>query len=142
MLTERESADTLFAVPFSKTASKIALQASCGLIAFLGSLREQLCDDARYGMRNILSPLGRRERLFGYVAMYPLNRFRCREGQSAGQHFVQRHSEGIEIAARIDRTIHPPRLFRCHVRERSRDDLGRFRRLALAKQSRGNTKAR
>src|SRR5258706_15877046 len=142
MFTEREFADTLFAIPFGKAAPKIALQASRGLIAFLGSLREQLCNDSRYGMRNILSPLSRCQRLFGYVAMYPLDWFRCREGQSACQQFVQRHPEGIEIAARIDRTIHPPRLFRCHVRERSRDELGRFRRLALAKQSRGNAKAR
>src|ERR1700746_3372487 len=76
MFTEREFADTLLAVPFSKAAPKIALQATRSLIALLGSLREQLRDDSRYGVRNIFSPLGKRQRLFGYVAMYPLDWFR------------------------------------------------------------------
>src|ERR1700676_1473861 len=108
MFTEQEFPNSVLRVPFSKAAPKIALQAGRGLIAFLGSLREQLRNDSRYRVRNILSPRVRRQRLFGYVAMYPLERFRRREGQSAGQQFVQGHPEGIEIAARVDRTIHPP----------------------------------
>src|ERR1700687_5009080 len=99
MFTQQEFADAVLALPFSKAAPKIALQAGRGLIAFLGSLREQLRNDSRYGVRNILSPLGSHHRLFGYVAMYPLHRIGCREGQSAGQHFVQRDPEGVEITA-------------------------------------------
>ena len=83
----------------SKAAPKIALQARRGLIAFLSSLGEQLRNDSRYGVRNIFSPLGGRQRLFGYVTMYPLHWIGCREGQSAGQHFVQRDPEGIQITA-------------------------------------------
>src|ERR1700722_780633 len=142
MFTEREFADMVPAIPFSKAEPKIVLQAGRGLIAFLSSLRQQFHNDPRYRVRNIFSALGRRQRLFGNVAMYPLHRRGCREGQSTGQYFVQRHPEGIEIATRIDRTIHPPSLFWCHVRGRSRKELGRFRRLALARQSRCDPKSR
>src|SRR5712692_3815497 len=99
MFAQWEFADAAFAFPFSQGAAQIALQAGRGLIAFLSSLGEQLRYDSRYGARNIFSPLGRRDRLFGYVAMYPLHRIGCREGQSAGQQFVQRDPEGIEITA-------------------------------------------
>src|SRR5882762_42359 len=99
MFAQQEFADAALALPFSQAAAKIALQADCGLIAFLSSLGEQLHNDARYGARNIFSPLGRRQRLFGYVAMYPLHRIGSREGQSAAHHFVQRDPEGIEITA-------------------------------------------
>src|ERR1700730_9506432 len=97
MLSQQEFADAALAIPFSKAAAKIALQAGRGLIAFLSSLCQQLHNDSRYGARNIFSPLGRRQWLFGYVAMYPLHRIGCREGQSAGQHFVKRDPDGIEI---------------------------------------------
>ena len=99
MFAQREFADAALVLPFSQAAAQIALQASRGLIAFLGSLGEQLRNDSRYGARNIFSPLGRRQRLFGYVAMYPLHRIGCREGQCAGQHFVQRDPKGIEITS-------------------------------------------
>src|SRR5260370_31767108 len=97
MAGQGEIADAALAVPFNKAAAKIALQAGRGLIAFLSSLGEQFRNDSRYRARNILSPLGRRRRLFGYVAMYPLHGIGCPEGQSAGHHFVQRDPEGIEI---------------------------------------------
>src|SRR2546422_3380395 len=99
MFAQQEFADAALALPFSKAAAKIALQAGRGLIAFLSSLGEQLRNDSGYGARNIFSPLGRRLRLFGYVAMYPLHRIGCREGQRAVQHFVQLDPEGIEITA-------------------------------------------
>src|SRR5258708_22755339 len=41
----------------------------------------------------------------------------------------------------MDREIHPSSWLGGHVGERSRDELGRFRRLALARQSRGDLKA-
>ena len=73
--------------------------------------------------------------------MHPFHRIGSREGETPGQHFVERHTEGIEVASRIDRTIHPPGLFRRHVGERSGDELGRFGRLALARKPRSDTKA-
>src|SRR5262245_29467060 len=73
--------------------------------------------------------------------MYPFHRIGCRERQSAGQHFVKRDPEGIEIAARIYRPIHPSSLLGGHVGERSRDELARFRRLALAWKPRSDAKA-
>ena len=76
------------------------------------------------------------------VAVDPFHRIGGRKGQRAGEHLVEGDAEGVEIAARIDRTIHSPGLFGCHVGERPGDDLGRFRRLALARQTRRDTKAR
>src|SRR5712664_2512452 len=99
MFAQQEFAESWVGLTSSKEAANIALQSGRGLIAFLSSLGEQLRNDSRYGARNIFSPLGRRQRLFGYVAMHPLHRIGCREGQSTGQHFVQRDPEGIEITA-------------------------------------------
>ena len=89
-----------------------------------------------------VQPLGGRHRLSGDVAVHPLHRLGRRERETAGEHFVQRDAEGIEVAARIDRPIHAPGLFGGHVGERPGDDLGRLRRLALARQPRGDAKAR
>ena len=99
VVAEREFVDAALSFPFSETPPKITPGACRCLIAFLSSLGEQLHNDSRYGARHIFSPLGRRPGLFGYVAMYPLHRIGCREGQSAGQYFVQRDPEGIEITA-------------------------------------------
>src|SRR5580704_2467573 len=48
----------------------------------------------------------------------------------------------IEIAPRIDRAIHSPRLFGSHVGECSGDELGGIERLALTRKARSDTKAR
>src|SRR5206468_1189329 len=46
------------------------------------------------------------------------------------------------IASRIDRSIHPPGLFRGHVGECSGDGLGRLGSLALARKPRGESETR
>jgi hypothetical protein len=56
----------------------------------------------------------------------------------ARQHLVGSDAERVEIATGVDRSAHPPGLFRCHVGERARDDFGRRRRLVLAGQPRGD----
>ena len=47
----------------------------------------------------------------------------------------------VEIAAGIDRAVHPPSLLRRHIGERAGDDLGRRGRLVLAGQPRGDAEA-
>ena len=59
-------------------------------------------------------------------------------GRAAGEHLVERDAQRIEVAAGIDRAVHPPGLFGGHVGERAGDDLGRLGRLALARQARGD----
>src|ERR1700675_1427030 len=45
VLAKRKGVDASFTLPFGKTVPKITLDASCGLVALLGGLREQLYDD-------------------------------------------------------------------------------------------------
>ena len=42
------------------------------------------------------------------VAVHPFHRIGCRERQTAGQHFVKRDAERIQIAAGIDRRFIRP----------------------------------
>ena len=72
------------------------------------------------------------------MAVHPFHRIGRREGQNAREHLVQRDAEGVEIAAGVDRAVHPPGLFGCHVGKRTGDDFGRLGRLPLAGQARGD----
>ena len=117
MFPKRKFVDALLGFPFSKTAPQITLEASRSLIALLRHLGEQLHDDCRHRARNALQPLARRHRLSCNVAVHPFHRISSREGETSGQHFVQRHTQGIEVASRIDRAIHSPGLFWGHVSE-------------------------
>src|SRR5258708_36641310 len=66
-----------------------------------------------------------------------------RGGRPAGRnHFVECYSKSVEIAACVDRTIHPPGLLRRHVGECSCDELGRSRQLAFARKTRGDSETR
>ena len=81
-----------------------------------------------------------RHRLSGNMAVHPFHRIGRREGQNAREHLVQRDAEGVEIAAGVDRAVHPPGLFGCHVGKRTGDGLGRLGRLPLAGQARCDAK--
>ena len=86
-------------------------------------------------------PLVGRRRLPGNVAVHPLHRIGGGEGKFAGQHLVEGDAERIEIAAGIDRAVHPAGLFGRHVGERPGDHLRRRGGLALARQTRGDAEA-
>jgi hypothetical protein len=64
-----------------------------------------------------------------------------RERECPRQHLVEDDAHRVQIAPRIDRPIHPPRLLRRHVRERPGDELRRGRRLTLTWHTRGDPKA-
>ena len=72
------------------------------------------------------------------MAVHPFHGIGRREGQNAREHLVERDAEGVEIAAGVDRAVHPPGLFGCHVGKRAGDGLGRLGRLPLAGQARGD----
>src|SRR5208282_5337097 len=61
------------------------------------------------------------------MAVDPLHEIGCRERQHAGKHFVEGDAERIEVAARIDRSVHAAGLLGRHVGKRSANDLGRWR---------------
>ncbi|MNX87506.1 hypothetical protein D3C86_1194370 [compost metagenome] len=138
---EREVLDAALALPVFQAAAQVVLQPDGGLVALLGRLGEQLHDDARNRRRYGFLPRARRHRHLGDVAVYPLHRVRGGERQRAGQHLVERDAERVEVAARIDRPVHPPGLLGCHVGQRAGDGLGRLGRLALARQARGQAEA-
>ena len=132
---EREGVDPALGLPLSQAAPEVALEASRGLIAVLGRLGEQLHDDRRDGAGTSCSrsPGGT-----GCRAMWQCTHSIGSDavnGQTAGQHFVQRDAERVEVAAGIDRPVHPAGLLRRHVGQCARDDLGRCGRLALAWQA-------
>ena len=76
------------------------------------------------------------------MAMDPFHRIGRAERQCAGEHLIERDAERIEVAAGIDRAVHPSGLFGGHVGERAGDGLGRLGRLALARQTRGDAETR
>ena len=101
--------DAFAGLPFSQAAPQIAFEAGGGLVALLGCLGEQLhddCRDKRSGLPSHRSPAStgcRRD-----VAVHPFHRIGRRERQHAGQHLVQGHAEGVEVAAEsIDRFMRP-----------------------------------
>ncbi len=129
-------------LPFRQAAPEIGLDARGGLVALLGSLGEKLHHNRRERPRDARDPLVGRHRLPRDVAVHPLHRIGGGEGQLARQHLVEGDAQGIEIAAGIDRPVHPAGLFRRHVGERPGDHLRRRGGLVLARQTRGDAEAR
>jgi hypothetical protein len=138
MFSQREIVDFASLLPCGKTTPEVALEARRGLITLFRSLGKPLHNDCRDRDRHVLRPLVGRYGLSCDMAMHPLHWVRRGEGQTARNHFVKRHSKGVEVAACVDRTIHPPGLLRRHVGECSCDELGRSRQLAFARKTRGD----
>ena len=138
---ERERLDAAMRLPFRQALAQIDRETRGGLVAVLGGLGEELHHDRRERPRDVRDPLVGRRRLAGDVAVHPFHRIGGGEGQFAGEHLVEGDAQGVEIAAEIDRPVHPARLFGGHVGERPGDHFRRRRRLALARQTRGDAKA-
>ena len=86
-------------------------------------------------------PLIGRNRLPGNMAVHPFHRIGSGEGQRPRQHLVEGDAKRVEIAARIDRAVHPSGLLRRHVGEGAGDLVGRLGVGALARQAGGNAEA-
>src|SRR5215469_5713234 len=117
---------------------KIALNTSCGLVPLFCGFSQQLHHDGGNLSGEVLNPIAWRYRLSGDVAMHPFHRIRSRERKTPSQHFVKSDTERVEVAPRIDGTIHPSGLLRRHVRKRPFNKLRWFRSLALARQPRSD----
>ena len=128
-------------LPGRKAATKIVLDPTSGLVTVLCRLREQLHDDCRDRARNVLQPLHRGHRLSGNVAVHPFHRVGRRKGQTPREHLVQGDTQSVEIAARVDRAIHPAGLFRRHVGQRAGDEFRQLEGLALAPKPRRDAEA-
>ena len=128
--------------PFRETPPKVSLEAEGRLIPILGILREQLHHDRGDRRGDPVGPFVRRRRRPGHVAVAPRHGVGGTEREFAREHLVQRDTARVEIASRIDRSIHPAGLFRRHVRERPRDDVGRFGRLPVTGPERRDAEAR
>ena len=67
------------------------------------------------------------------MAVHPFHRIGSGEGQRPRQHFVKRDAQRVEIAARIDRAVHPTGLQSIQARKRGifrRDQQDRRQSLA------------
>ncbi len=127
-----EVIDGSLGLPLGQAAPKIALNSLCCLIPLLRRLGEQLHRDRRDRGRHGSQPLAGCGWLSRDVTVHPFHRIGGRERKTPGQHFVKRHSKRVKVAPGIDRAVHSSRLLGRHVGERSRDELRRFGRLALA----------
>src|SRR5258706_1389538 len=134
VFAKRKGVDAPLTLPFGETVPKIALDASCRLVALLGGLRQQLHDDFGNRSGDIQTLTGRR-RLSGNMAVHPLHGVGRGERQRAREHLVERDAERVEVAAGIDRTIHPSGLFGRHVGECTGDSLWRLGRLSLTRHA-------
>ena len=119
-------------LPLGQAVPQIVLDAGRGLVSFLGGLGEQLHDNGRDRLRHGRKPLGGRHRTARDMAVHPLHGIAGGERQGAGEHLVECDAQSIEIAAGINRTVHPAGLLWCHVRERAGDGFRRLWRLSLA----------
>src|SRR5258707_11175562 len=142
MFSQREIVDFVSRLPCGKTTPEVALKACRGLITLFRSFGKQLHNDCRDRNRHVLGPLVGRYSLSCDMAVHPLHWVRRSEGQTARNHFVKRYSKSVEIAACVDRTIHPSGLLARHVGECSCDELGRSRQLAFARETRGDIETR
>src|SRR5215831_777398 len=76
------------------------------------------------------------------MTVYPFHWIGCHKRERAGQHFIKGDSERVEVAPGVNRPVDSSRLFGGHIRERSCDKLGGFRRLVFTGEMRCNTEAR
>jgi len=141
VFTQWEGIDAALTLPVGEAMLQIMLNTGGRLVALFGRLGEQLHDDAGDRSRDGLHQLARRHRLSGDMAVHPFHRVSSSKRQHARQHLVERDAERIEVAARIDRAIHPAGLLGCHVGERAGDRLGGPGRLPLTRQTRGKTES-
>ena len=122
--------------------TKVRLHARCRLEALLCRLREQFHHDGGDRPRDAVRPGGWRNRQPRDVAVDPFHRIAGRERQPANEHLVVGNAERIEIAARIDRSIHPAGLLGRHIGQCAADGFGRIGSLTFARKMRRDAKAR
>ena len=127
--------------PLGQAAPQILLDTGGGLVALFGTLGEQLHDEFGNSFGDRFQPLAGRRRPPRDMAVDPFHGIGGREGQGPCEHLIKGDAERIEVAAGIDRAVHPAGLFGRHIGQRAGNGFGRLERLAFARQSRGDAKA-
>ena len=141
MFAERKCVEPAHGLPLHEAAPQVVLDAGSRLIAVLGRLGEQLHHDRRDHLWQTLTPLSWRHGSLRDVAVHPSHRIRRSERQLAGRQFVEDDAERVEVAAGVNRPVHPAGLLRRHVGECSRNELRRFRQTTLAREARRNAES-
>src|SRR6476620_2925304 len=72
------------------------------------------------------------------MAMHPLHVIRSGKRQNTGEHLVEGDAERIEVAARVDRTVHSSSLLGGHVGKCACEGPGKRYRLSRARKARCN----
>src|SRR3954464_3742010 len=115
---------------------KVRFDTRRALVALFWRLREKLQDDLRKRRGHVAAPEIWRHRQLRDVTMHPAHRVTRLEGQRADKHLVERYTERVQIAARIDGAIHPAGLLRRHIRQGSGDHIRRIGKLTITRQAR------
>jgi CheY-like chemotaxis protein len=141
VLAEREVADASMNLPIVQAALQVTLDAGRGLVSLLRRLGEQLHDKLRERRRDSLHSLAGRHRPPCDMAVDPLHGVGRGERRRAREHLIERDAERMEVAARIDRAVHPPGLLGRHIGQRACGGLGPLERLPFARKPRGDAEA-
>ena len=129
-------------LPRCKALTKIGLNCRGSLVALLRGLREELHHHRRELGGHRLYTIARRDRLSRKVAMDQFDGIGRGEGQPTSQQFVESDPQSVEVAAGVDRPVHPAGLLRRHVGERASYHFGRLRQAVFAGQTRGDAQSR
>ncbi len=127
-------------LPFLQAPLKIGFEAGGSLVALLGVLGEELHEDGGQRVGDC-GPITGRCRLACNVAVDPPQGIVGGKWQRARENLVQGNAHRVEIAACIGRAIHAAGLLRRHIGECASNNLGRYRRLALARHLGRNPEA-
>ena len=138
---ERERRDGSGRLPFGQAALQVVRQAGGGLVAILGRLGEALHHHRRDRLGQAGDARVRRRRRARDMGVDPLHRVAGAERQDAGEHLVEDDAHGVEIAAGVDRAVHPAGLFGRHVGERAGRELDLVGRGVFARRARGEAEA-
>ncbi len=121
--SDREGLDPMPGLPIGEAPVQVRRHAQCRLVPIFGGLRKKLQDQGGQHVGHVRLPLGRWQRRPRDVGMDPFEGIRRAERRGAGQQLVEHDSERIQVASRVDRSIHVPRLFGCHVGPGADDHL-------------------
>jgi hypothetical protein len=121
--------------------AEVGFEPARALIPISGGLGEELHDEIRDDRGELGRELARRRRHPREVAVQEIHGVRRRERRGAGQHLVERDAERVEVAAPIERPVHPPGLLRRDIGERPLQRFGARELLGLLREPRGDAEA-
>src|ERR1700722_19239780 len=101
--------------PFQTTPLEIGLHACRSLVTVFGVLGEELEHNSSNADRDPADALVRRWRLTRDMTMDQFHRVGCREWKRSREHLIEGDAKRVEVAAGVDRSIHPAGLLGRHI---------------------------